>query len=266
MIGTNHKSKVLLQRRDRLVFQVLKTAGVASQQHLSALAGFTSRTRASSRLALLSRAGYLKHRYTGTIAGGRKVVYALRGALRHSKRGPAGFEAAIAHRLAINDVRVAVHRAVTERQLVYAWEGPIPLLEGALVPDARIVILEPDPMLYLLESDLDTEATSIWPRKVGNYLLLAKQQNLQGQLGFDRFRVLIVAPSERRVRQLQWIALQATSKLFWFTTFDLLTSEGFFAPHWVRPGSGEKHSLLKEAYEILPIVQTLDARKSELLQ
>ena len=67
----------MLRERDRKLFRELSIMRVIDREQTKIVAGFGSTTRVNTRLLALSRAGFLKHAFVGTIAGGRKAVYAL---------------------------------------------------------------------------------------------------------------------------------------------------------------------------------------------
>src|SRR5229473_968708 len=75
MIGNNQR--LVLQPRDRHLFEELATMRVVDREQAKIVAGFRSTTRANTRLLVLSRAGLLRRCFLGTTAGGSKALYML---------------------------------------------------------------------------------------------------------------------------------------------------------------------------------------------
>ena len=81
MAGTNRSMKknhpgMIVQSRDLNFLRELGTLGVVDREQFKVIAGFTSTTRANTRLLQLFRAGLLRRFFLGS-GGGRKALYAL---------------------------------------------------------------------------------------------------------------------------------------------------------------------------------------------
>src|SRR5258708_26414910 len=76
MIGNNHKG-IVLQDRDRHLLRELALMRVIDREQAMCVAPFGSTTRANSRLLGLTRAGFLRRFFLGTVGGARKALYAL---------------------------------------------------------------------------------------------------------------------------------------------------------------------------------------------
>jgi hypothetical protein len=86
----------------------------------------------------------------------------------------------------------------------------------------------------------------VWQDKVRNYLQLALSGEFERRFGQFRFRVLVVANSERRMRTIRKTVSTMTEKIFWFSNLELIQGAGFFQPIWLRAGTDEKQSLIRE--------------------
>lgn len=94
-----------------------------------------------------------------------------------------------------------------------------------------------------LEVDLGTERLGIWREKVRSYLRLAISGEFQRLFGRERFRVLVLTTTDRRLLSLRREIASATRKIFWLSTFGQVTSSGFWSPCWLRPQGDEKLAL-----------------------
>jgi hypothetical protein len=95
-----------------------------------------------------------------------------------------------------------------------------------------------------LEVDLGTEALKIWTAKVRAYIQLAVGGEFERLFQHRQFRVLVVASSERRMKNIRSVVSTATDKMFWLTTFDFINREGFWSAVWLRPRVEQFQSLL----------------------
>jgi hypothetical protein len=246
MVGTrNQKIRVVLQDRDREILRILGILRVATRQQLQGLSGFNSRSRSSARLSALVDAGYLHRDFIGTIKGGRLAVYMQPTNRIRPRNGPAGLEAALNHHLAVADVYCLTQiRLRTHPDTRFDWTTPeLPKASG-IIPDGTFTLATSDKATTCyLEVDLGTEGHEVWKGKIDRYLSLARSVQVTAPTA-DRFRVLIVVPSVRRLESLRTLISKATDKLFWLTTLQQIKSEGLFASIWLRPRSAELLSLL----------------------
>ena len=243
----NNQQTVVLQPRDRVVLTLLSSSQLASQDQLRRYGAFRSRTRVSDRLSKLVAAGYLSRQYVGTIAGGRQCMYALAGVKLPSARGPAGRDAAIAHRLCLTELRIVLSSA----RVADEWRQPVALLDGALKPDAFVRGIAGE---CYIEMDRATESLAVWRSKVERYLQAALQRDVCPARE-PRFSILVVADGKGRLAAVRRCVGRLTAKLFWFTTYSQLISAGPFEPIWLRPTNAEGTALRKEENEILPQLQ-----------
>lgn len=247
MIGNRRAHHiVILQARDRKIVSLLKALRVATKQQIADVCGFDSDTRAHSRLLQLIRAKYIARDFIGTIAGGRLAVYFLPGRRPKARRGPAGFEAAVTHGLEIGDVYLALVRGAQNQGIRFRWSKPDrPLGQSGVIPDALIDIETGGARkTFLLEHDRATEGVRIWKEKVSKYLNLARSPELHEIVGSERFAVLVVVPSERRLVQIRAEIASQTSKIFWISTVEAINRDGLLASVWLRPDGLQRLPLL----------------------
>jgi hypothetical protein len=233
---------------------------VIDREQAKCVAGFGSTTRANNRLLLLTRAGFLKRFFLGTVGGASKALYALSpkaAALvevpyRGPRRGNDQTLAAdffVTHQLWINQVYCLLKYRpipVTDATLLRWLSFYEPPVAGVpLIPDGYAEVATPTKTLALfLEVDLGNESRSVWQKKVQGYLQYAVSGSFAKQFGQSQFRTLVVANSERRLSSLRAATATITDKIFWFTTLDTVTSQGLWLPIWQRSRSAEQHPLL----------------------
>ena len=89
---------------------------------------------------------------------------------------------------------------------------------------------------------------SSFARKVHSYLAAWKQQRHREQWGFKSFRVLTIAPSERRIASMMTVQRKITgdrlAALFLYATPERLNAAGAFGPAWLSTDT-ENISLLE---------------------
>jgi Replication-relaxation len=260
MAGSNERGFVL-QDRDRDLLRELATMRVLDREQAKIVAGFHSTTRANYRLLSLTRAGLLRRFFLGTKGAGMKALYALspEGArlvgvpLRGPKRGKDETLTAdffVEHQLTINEVYCALKygklpAGVSFRRWLTFFA---PIVHGLrLIPDGYAELGTSAGITALfLEVDLGHEHGPVWRRKVEHYLQFALMQTPEAAAFHRPFRVLVVAPGERRVESLRKAVGRLTEKIFWFRTLESIRGEGFFAPVWRRPRGEERLPLIKE--------------------
>src|SRR5581483_7592201 len=77
-----------------------------------------------------------------------------------------------------------------------------------------------------VEVDLGTESSKIWEHKVEQYLKLATSGECQRLFHQDRFRVLVTAPSERRLKNIRAVVRRHTTKIFFFIDHKIIYRDG----------------------------------------
>jgi hypothetical protein len=256
----NDRQGLIVQARDRRLLQELDTMRIIDRELAKLVAGFGSTTRANTRLLALTKAGLLQRTFVGTIAGGRKAIYALssQGAGLVSAKHPAfsirsrlsiSGNLKLEHQWQIASIYAAVKFQpipVSEAKFL-AWKCiDEPLLKNSrIIPDGYFEI-EQRPKIHamFLEVDMGTELQKVWQAKTQNYLQLAVSGRFEQIFARPQFRVLVVATSEKRLNAIQSTVLKSTDKIFRFSTFDFINREGFWSPIWYRPKGDERQSLL----------------------
>jgi hypothetical protein len=253
---------MVIQERDRHLLRELAVMRVIDREQAKVVAAFGSTTRTNARLLALTHAGLLRRFFLGTIAGGAKALYTLSekgaGLVGVPDSGPRRRqdEAVVAdffvqHQLGMNEVYCALkYGNRTPAGIAFnRWMGfpkrPVPGLR--VIPDGYVELETPIGIVAaFLEVDLGHERLQVWQDKVKNYLDLAVTGNFERQFKQRRFRVLVVAHSERRLDAIRRVVLSATDKIFWFATFESIRRHGVFAPIWQRPKGEGPQLLIRE--------------------
>jgi hypothetical protein len=251
---------MIVQPRDREFLKELSTLRVIDHELAKAVAGFGSTSRANKRLLKLMRAGLLRRFFLGS-GGGRKALYSLseKGAqlagvpLRGLRRPQGALLAAdffVEHQLAVNAIAIAlrfgkipVHGVAFHRSRAF-HEPMVP--EIRLIPDGYVELVTPSGIMPLfLEVDLGNESLAIWREKTRKYLQLAISGAYRRTFGQERFRVLVIANSPRRIASLRKTVAAITEKIFRFTTLENART-GFFLPVWMKPRGAKPEPLIEE--------------------
>ncbi len=258
MAGNNGKGMVI-QKRDLDLLQELSVMRVLDREQAKIVAGFGSTTRVNARLLALTRAGLLRRFFLGTTAGGTKALYALsaKGAqlievpLRGPQRRKDEILAAdffVQHQLTVNGIYCALKFGTLPPGVTFArWLSFFaPIAEGLrLIPDGYAELQTPSGMVAaFLEVDLGHEHLPVWRKKVDSYLQFAMTGNVGAGTFHRPFRVLVVAPTDRRVLSIRKVVAEKTPKIFWFASLDVITRDGLFASAWLRPRGEERLPLI----------------------
>jgi len=260
MAGNEQKGFVI-QERDRRLLTELAILRVVDREQAKIVAGFGSTTRVNHRLLGLTRAGLLLRFFLGTTGPGMKALYALlaQGArlvnvpLRGPQRRKDGMLAAdffVEHQLTVNEVYCALKFGALPTGVSFSrWLSFFaPIANGLrLIPDGYAELETPAGVTaFFLEVDLGHEHGPVWKKKMEHYLQFALMGAQEGK-GFHRqFRVLVLAPGERRVQSIRKLAGRMTDKIFWFTSLESSRGSGFVAPIWLRPKGEDRLPLIKE--------------------
>lgn len=260
MAGNKRKGMVI-QERDKHFLRELAVMRVVDREQAKIVGGFRSTTRVNDRLLRLTRAGLLRRFFLGTNAGGTKALYALsaKGAqvVGVPVRGPqrrkdetltADFF--IQHQLTINELYCslkygALPQEVSFRQWLSFFAPIVPGLR--LIPDGYLELAIPSGILAaFLEIDLGHERGPVWNAKVETYLRFAVSTAPEARIFHRPFRVLVMAPTERRLLSIRKAAAEKTEKIFWFASLEAIHRDGFFAPIWFRPKGESRKPLIEE--------------------
>lgn len=124
-----------------------------------------------------------------------------------------------------------------------------PLVVGlSLIPDGYVEFATPSGIdASFIEVDLGHESLAVWKEKTRHYLQIALSGKYERQFKQSRFRVLVLANSERRMHSIHAAVAGITEKIFWFATLDTVYGEKFFRPVWLRPMGDAYQPFFKEA-------------------
>lgn len=257
----NKRRGIVIQERDRHLLRELAVMRVVDREQVKIAGGFHSTTRVNDRLLSLVRAGLLRRFFLGTSAGGTKALYALsaKGArvVEVPVRGPqrrkdetltADFF--IQHQLTVNELYCTLKyqmlpKGVSFHRWISFFAPMVPGLQ--LIPDGYLELQAPSGILAgFLEIDLGHERGDAWKGKIENYLRFAVSVSPEGKTFHRPFRVLVIAPTERRLSSIRKLAALKTEKIFWFASLEAIHRDGFFAPIWFRPKGENREPLIKE--------------------
>jgi hypothetical protein len=255
---TGSKAAVIIQARDRTLMQALAILRILDRKQSAALAGFKSLTRINGRLLKLTSVGLLKRFFFVSALGGKRAIYCL------SKKGAELFDLPanginrpkdsfligdkfISHQLAINEVYLALHSPHIYEYRINSWRSFSKPVSSAvpILPDAYFELgLNDTSRPLFLEVDQGTEALSVWTKKIDGHLSLATTGEFERLFQKPRFAVLVVTSSERRMQSLRDHIRKTTTKLFYFSTLEKITAQGFFSPIWLRSEGQQTQSLI----------------------
>ena len=258
--GKQRFNGIVVQDRDRHLLSELDVLRIVDREMAKVVAPFPSTATANMRLLALTRAGLLRRFFVGSVAFGRKAIYTLSakgselvhaqlgGINRASNRVVVG-DTFVEHQMAINDFYVSLkYRAIPLAcQRPRRWRTFHQSISDAikLRPDAYFEVEVSRTIRALfLEIDRGTEALSVWQQKTAYFLQLAISGEFQRRFQQPQFGVLVIAGSERRIKNIRATVLRSTDKIFWFTTFENIHRNGLWSPVWLRPSGDQRHSLL----------------------
>jgi hypothetical protein len=252
--------RFILQPRDLHLERELAILRVVDREQAKIVAGFKSTTRANTRLLTLTRAGLLKRFFLGS-GGGRKALYSLspKGAqlagvpyrgLRRRQDEILVADFFIEHQLTVNELYCTLkYKPIPMPGVTFSrWIAFHDQFTSAksLIPDGYVEMGTPDGIVSsFVEVDLGHEGLAVWKEKGQNYLQLAVSGDYQKQFGQERFRVLVLVSSERRLHSIRRTLAATTEKIFWFATLDAVR-DNFFASVWFRPAGDQPKPFLEE--------------------
>ena len=259
MNSTNRKGRVL-QERDRHLFRELAVMRIVDREQAKLVGRFGSDSRTNRRLRALTEAGFLRRFFLGTASAGRKAIYALSGrgalavdvpyrALKRRRDEIVATDSFVQHQLTINSLYCSLKYspAPSSDVTLVRW---VPFYRPiadylSLVPDGYLELKTPAGVLgHFLEVDLGNEPGSIWRKKAEAYVKLATSGEAERIIGQRRFRVLVIASSERRIRSIRTVVAKVVEKIFWFSTVTEALGGGFFNSVWLRPVGELRQSLI----------------------
>jgi hypothetical protein len=256
----NKRIGIVLQDRDRHLLSELGVMRIIDREMTKVVAGFGSTTQVNTRLLELTRAGFLRRFFVGSIGAGHKAIYTLSpkgtelvnakiGGIHRTSGRLVVSDAFVEHQMGINDIYLALkYRSLLRSDIhMLRWITFRQSISEAvkLTPDGYFELQAGDALRTMfLEVDLGTEALSEWLKKTAYYLQLAVSGEFQKRFRQLQFRVMVVANSERRLSNIRASVAKSTDKVFWFSTFSTINRDGFWSPIWLRPTGEQRHSLL----------------------
>src|ERR1019366_1728210 len=258
---TGNSSTRIVTESDRKLFEALAEARVLDREQASEITGRreVSVSTCNAWLLKLVRAGLLKRFFIATDDGGIKSLYCLTplsAGIVHCDYRPIPrpadsvlkSEPFVLHQLAVNSlfVQVKYQPAPSEEIEFVRWltfSEPISNTTQ-LMPDGYFELKSRGDLYSMFcEVDRGTESLKIWTEKTRLYLKLATGGEFQQLFHQERFRVLVIAETERRSSQIRQTVARQTSKIFWFSTLNAINRQGLFAVHWIRPEGDDRLSL-----------------------
>jgi|ERR1700733_5927607 len=250
----------IIQERDRHLLRELSVMRVMDREQAQVVGGFRSASRTNRRLKALTDVGLLRRSFLGATAAGRKAVYRLspegaavadvpfRG-LRRRVDEVSAKDFFIEHQLTVNAIYVSLkYRTIPVKGVEFvqwrAFHGPL-ADNLPLIPDGYVVLKTAQGTIgHFLEVDLGTERRGVWKAKIENYLKLALSNDCERLIGVRRFRVLVIANSERRLQSIRSVVAGIVDKIFWFAAIPDIPGDRFFATVWLRPVGENKASVI----------------------
>jgi hypothetical protein len=236
----------------------LATLRICDREQVKCIAGFGSTSRANARLLALHRAGLLRRYFIGTEAGGRKALYAVsegganlvqvpcRG-LRRRQNEMLVADFSVVHQLAVNALYCAWKKDQGSALRQWRTFHESVTKKFDLVPDAYAEFDLPSRKIAtFIEVDLGHEGMATLKRKAERYQELALSEKFTTPVAGNRFRVLVLAHSEQRVRSIRATVAKVTKKIFWFGTVTNAHRDGLRAPVWLRPEGNQRKAFLEE--------------------
>jgi hypothetical protein len=242
----NKRKGIVLQERDRQLLRELAIMRIVDREQAKRVAGFHSTTRINARLLALTRAGFLRRFYSADgqkayytlTAMGAQIVGAPHRGLQRRKDEAAITGSFVQHQLAVNEMYCRLKFSACPDPAIQflRWETFDEPFATSLLPDGYVELTTPSGVIAaFLEVDLGTERIAVWEQKVRKYLHLAVSGEYPKQFGQERFRVLVIANSDRRRDSIRNAVASVTDKIFWFSTLERIERGGMFASVWLRP-------------------------------
>ena len=160
-------------------------------------------------------------------------------------------DSSLNHQLLINIFRLALTLALRNNPQagLEAWKNQkgIPLKsEKKFYADAYFRLrFQNEIFNFFLEIDRSSRIRKQCHEKTEKYLQYGLEGYFERQFGFRFFRVLIVSPNQARLKNLLNVIKRQTDKMFWLTSWEMISPEKILSPIWFRPGKEELSSLLE---------------------
>jgi hypothetical protein len=251
---------MILTDRDRQIVAAVANFGILTREQIAMHLRFGSVTRANAVLLRLTRHQYLARRLQPSVRGTRRLTYVLGSVgaelLGYSQKGRdrntrrrwvSASDLFVEHQLAVNDVRLLFQHLDVSGYEFTSWrtERQLALLNVGVVPDGYCEYRVVDRSYgVFVEVDNGTESQSRWRQKVTAYLALAFGGKFTERFHRQFFRVLVTAPSERRLTGIAREIARRTDQIFWLALQSDLLHQGPLAHIWRRPTDSGPYSLI----------------------
>jgi len=254
----NKPTRVIPTPRDLHLLRELAEVKILDREQVQLATGIHGINRANDRLGRLHKAGLLRRHFQGTAAGGRKAIYSLahKGAalvqvdrlwrLQHAEDELLIGDSFTAHQMAVNWIWVSAKYRLPFGVEFLSWRSFQEPISAALplIPDGYFEIrFGGEEIAHFIEADLGTESSRVWDRKAQLYVKLATSGEFSRIFKRPRFRVLVSAPSDRRLANICATVRKHTNKIFFFLDQKTIHRDGIYAPLWLRPEGLERQSL-----------------------
>ena len=254
--------RVIPQSRDlELIQQLAKDFLLLTRRQIAELFPGRSVRRTNFRLRKLHRAGYISRRYPNAMLMARVPLYYLGPnaaealgldpqdiKVRQRRRQAIQLkESALPHFLLVNSVHIkflVAARNYCEFVLLnwvpqYApiWatlnQYGLPIRPDAYA-ECRVDALV---LRFFVELDRGTERGASMRKKIDSYTEYLRSGRFAQHFSAPDFRVLFIAPSQRRAQRLLRIMASSNHELGAATSFESFFERPLLEPHWLLPGS-----------------------------
>jgi len=244
--------------RDVDLLEQLGEMKIFDREQVQAVTGIRRINRANDRLYRLHAVGLIRRHFLGTAAGGRKAIYSLSAKgghligrekvwrLQQPEGGLLIGDCFTAHQSAVNWVWIsAKYRCPDSVQFLHWLNFQEPVTPALpVIPDGYFEVRAGgEARAHFVEVDLGTESSKVWERKVEIYLKLAASGEFSRLFHQNRFRVLVTAPSLRRLNNIRAVVRKNTNKIFFFLDQKTIYRDGIYTPPWLRPDGAEGQPL-----------------------
>jgi len=262
-----NQNRFILQERDRQILIALYQFRFLTNEQLLSLFNFGCLTRINVRLRKLFDNQYVSRRFLNNPCGQARILHfpgpeagdiiaqqlkidslavrKRRGRILKQK------DSSLNRYLLINKFRLALVLAFkTQLQTKcehWRVQKEVPLkLENNFYPDAYFKYsCQDENFNVFLEIDHPFKNKEQFQEKVEKYLRYGMEGGFEKQFGFRFFRVLVITANQNRLKHLLKIIEGTTDKMFWLTTWEMISPEKILTAIWVRPEREGLFSLLE---------------------
>jgi hypothetical protein len=264
---TQNPDRLILQPRDREIMAGIYSFRFLTREQVQRLFAFNCVRRVNVRLRKLYDHHYLSRVFLSTTRGSGKAVYFLDpegaavvagelgldlGVIKNKTKGLSQLKDFFLHHgLELNEVRINLSQAIAYQpeMKLESWINDNDceqtykvVLNGKEIarrfrPDGYFRFWYQERLYsFFLELDRSTMTLGRFKQKVQTYLEFARLGFYRQRFGVKYFRVLVIAPSIQRLRNLKKAVEEITNKVFWFTTTSQVTENKAMGQIWQRAG------------------------------